>query len=360
MTDYAFTSPDAARDFAKQEGLHYITDSRPGFTRVKKGSDFIYLDKGGKTVQDEKTLERIKAIGIPPAYDKVWISPFANGHIQATGVDAKGRKQYRYHTKWRAVRDETKFQHILHFGEVLPAIRKTIQEHLKLPGLPREKVMATVISLLEKTMIRVGNAEYAKNNDSYGLTTMRRKHVKLSGDTIKFEFTGKSGKAWKLSVADRRIAKIVKQCADIPGYELFKYVADDGSQKDVTSSDVNAYLREISGEHFTAKDFRTWSGTLLAAMALNEFEKYDSATQAKKNVVAAIESVAKTLGNTPAICRKCYVHPEVLNAYMDGDLAEMVRVEINKKLKDQYSHLNDDEIMVLAFLKKKLGVATKP
>jgi DNA topoisomerase-1 len=358
MTNYALTSPEAAQDFAAAEGLRYITDSQPGFTREKRGNDFVYLDKAGKRITDDKVITRIKAIGIPPAYTDVWISPFANGHIQATGKDARGRKQYRYHTTWRQVRDETKFQHILDFADALPAIRKTVKQHLALSGLPREKVLATVISLMEKTAIRVGNAEYAKDNNSYGLTTMRRKHVKLSGDTIKFEFTGKSGKTWNLAVRDRRIARIVKQCADIPGYELFKYVADDGTKTDVTSADVNSYLRDISGGYFTAKDFRTWSGTLLAALALQEFEKYDSAAQAKKNVVAAIDRVAKQLGNTPAICRKCYVHPEVLNAYLDDALdppfTELIRQRIDAKLKTKYQEFNDDELMVLAFLKKRL------
>ena len=342
------------QDVAAEMGLRYITDAKPGFTRKRKGTAFDYFDKDGKHITDEKLLERIRSIGIPPAYEDVWISPFANGHIQATGKDARGRKQYRYHTKWRSTRDENKFQHMLQFGDALPAIRKKVAEHLKLPGLPRDKVLACVISLMEKTLIRVGNAEYARDNNSYGLTTLRRKHINVSGSKITFEFTGKSGKDWSLSVNDRRIAGIVNKCADIPGYELFKYIAEDGSRKDVTSSDVNAYLKEITGENFTAKDFRTWSGTVLAALALTEFEKYDSQAQAKKNVVQAIDHVAKQLGNTPAICRKCYIHPEVLESYMTGELAEMINQQIDKKIKSDYAHLTDEEIMVLAFLKKRL------
>lgn len=357
MTDYTLNSPDAARAFAAEEGLRYVSDRQKGFTRRRAGKRFTYLDKDGVRITDAKILERIKAIGIPPAYDRVWISPYTNGHIQATGYDAKGRKQYRYHTKWRSVRNETKFQHILQFGDALPTIRATLKKHMALPGLSRDKVMATVVSLLEKTLIRVGNSSYAKNNESYGLTTLRRKHVKVTKDTIHFEFTGKSGKAWQLSLDDKRIAKVVRQCADMPGYELFKYVDDEGVKRDVTSADVNAYLREISGESFTAKDFRTWSGTLLAALALHEFEKYDSQTQAKKNIVQAIEHVAKQLGNTPAICRSCYVHPDVLNAYMDGDLTDMIQAKISATLKDTHQHLSDDEIMVLAFLKKRLATS---
>lgn len=342
------------QDVAAEIGLRYITDIKPGFTRERKGKEFVYFDKANQVIKDEKILDRIKSIGIPPAYERVWISPFANGHIQATGYDAKGRKQYRYHTKWRSTRDENKFEHILKFAGALPAIRKQVEAHLKLNGLPRDKVLACVISLMEKTLIRVGNAEYARDNNSYGLTTLRRKHIDVSGSKIKFSFMGKSGKEWNLSINDRRIAGIVNKCADIAGYELFKYIDEAGNRKDVTSADVNAYLKEISGENFTAKDFRTWSGTVLAALALSEFEKYDSEAQAKRNVVQAIDHVAKQLGNTRAICRKCYIHPEVIDSYMTGQLAEMIDGEIDKKIKDEYDSLSKEEIMVLAFLKNKL------
>ncbi len=340
---------------AEAEGLSYVTDNRPGYTRRKFGKGFTFYDVKGQKITDEKEIKRIRSIGIPPAYKNVWISPSANGHIQATGLDARGRKQYRYHTKWRELRDSNKYEHILHFGESLQLIRAKTAEHMALPGLSREKVLATVVMLLAKTLIRVGNEEYARNNKSYGLTTLRKKHIDVSGADIRFHFTGKSGKKWNLSMHDRRIAAVVKKCSDLPGYELFKYIDDSGAIKDVTSGDVNTYLKEISGEDFTAKDFRTWSGTVLAAMALSEFEKYDSATQAKKNVVRAIEKVSKQLGNTPAICRKCYIHPEVINTYLDGNLKEMISKAIDTKFKNSYSSLNEDEVMVLAFLKRKLA-----
>lgn len=350
-----------AQEMAAQGGLRYVSDTRPGFTRRKKGKTFAYFDQKNTPITDEKQIERINKIGIPPAYERVWICPYTNGHLQATGYDAKGRKQYRYHTRWREVRDENKFHHILKFGDTLPAIRKQVEKHLQLKGLPREKVLATVITLLEKTLIRVGNAEYAKKNNSYGLTTMRRKHVSIEGTKISFEFTGKSGKKWQVSVKDRRISAIVKRCADIPGYELFKYVAEDGTYKDVESADVNAYLKEITGENFTAKDYRTWAGTVLASIALTEFEKYDSEAQAKKNVVSAINHVAQQLGNTPAICRKCYIHPEIINAYITGELAKNINHEIDDTIKEEYASLMDEEIMVLAFLKNRLSpLAKKP
>jgi DNA topoisomerase-1 len=340
--------------FAKAEGLRYVSDKKPGITRKKMGEHFVFFTADGKKITDAEEIARIRKLAIPPAYGDVWICPYANGHIQATGKDARGRKQYRYHADWRAVRDETKFNHILSFGDALPAIRATLKKHIAFPGLPREKVLATVVSLLEKTLIRVGNAEYARDNSSYGLTTMRKKHVSVKGSDIRFEFMGKSGKAWNLSVNDKRIAAVVKHCADIPGHELFKYIAEDGSKKDVTSQDVNQYLQEIAGDVFTAKDFRTWSGTVLAALALREFEKYDSEAQAKKNVVAAIEHVSKQLGNTPAICRKCYVHPEILGAYLDGDLEKLIEQKIDSTMKQKFSTLTEDEILVLAFLKKRL------
>lgn len=334
--------------------LKYVTDFKPGITRKKRGKSFQYFDPRGKPITDRGELQRLRSLAVPPAYRDVWICPTPDGHIQATGIDQRGRKQYRYHPAWRALRDETKFEHILRFGETLPSIRYKVAEHMKLPGLKREKVLATVVQVLEKTLIRVGNAEYAKNNHSYGLTTIRKKHVAVKGDSIRFKFTGKSGKVWNLSVADRRIAAVVKRCADISGYELFKYIDDEGNTKDVTSSDVNAYLKEITGEDFTAKDFRTWSGTVLAALALGEYKKYDSAAEAKKNIVRAVESVSRQLGNTPAICRKCYIHPEIMSSYTDGDFFDMVEQEIDAAFKKDYNALSNDEIMVLAFLKKRL------
>jgi DNA topoisomerase-1 len=340
---------------ARAEGLRYVSDRKPGITRRLAGDHFVFFGPDGERIADEEELARIRKLAVPPAYRDVWICPQKNGHIQATGVDARGRKQYRYHADWRKVRDETKFHHMLAFGEALPGIRAKLKKHLALPGLPREKVLATVVSLLEKTLIRVGNAEYARDNQSYGLTTMRKKHVSVDGNSMTFEFVGKSGKQWNLAVTDARIARVVQRCADIPGHELFKYIAGDGTKKDVTSQDVNDYLKEIAGESYTAKDFRTWAGTVLAAVALQEFEKYDSEAQAKKNVVAAIEAVSKQLGNTPAICRKCYVHPEVLNAYLDGGLEQLIEQKIDQTFKKQYSTLTDEEVMVLAFLRKRLA-----
>jgi DNA topoisomerase-1 len=337
-----------------EEGLRYVSDSSPGYRRKRTGTSFTYYDKDGKRVTDQVVIRRIKSIGIPPAYEFVWICPSPNGHIQATGLDARGRKQYRYHPKWRELRDQNKYEHVMQFAAALPALRARVASDMKRDGLPREKVLATIVSLLEKTLIRVGNAEYAEKNKSYGLTTIRRKHVAIGRGVLRFDFTGKSGKQWKLQVEDRRIAAIVKRCAEIPGHELFKYLDDDGESRTVDSGDVNQYIREITQQDFSAKDFRTWAGTVLAALALSEFKKYDSQAEAKRNVVAAIEKVAKQLGNTPAICRKSYVHPEILSAYMSGDLIKMIDAKIARKFKQQYAQLTADEIMVLAFLRKQL------
>ncbi len=346
-------STDVASQIA-EEGLRYVSDSSPGYSRKRTGTSFSYYDKEGKRITDVSIIRRIKSIGIPPAYEAVWICPSSNGHIQATGLDARGRKQYRYHPKWRELRDQNKYEHIMQFAATLPALRARVVSDLKREGLPREKVLATIVSLLERTLIRVGNAEYAAKNKSYGLTTMRRKHVAIGRSVLRFDFTGKSGKQWKLQVEDKRIASIVKRCADIPGHELFKYLDDDGRSRTVDSGDVNGYIKEITGQDFSAKDFRTWAGTVLAALALSEFKKYDSQAEAKRNVVAAIEKVAKQLGNTPAICRKSYVHPEILNAYLSGDLVKMIGARIALKFKRQYPKLTSDEIMVLAFLRKRL------
>lgn len=350
--------PDRTADIAEaiaEEGLRYVSDATPGFGRKRTGSSFSYYDTSGKRIADKAVIRRIKSIGIPPAYEFVWICPSPHGHIQATGLDARGRKQYRYHPKWRELRDQNKYEHVMQFALALPALREKVTSDMKLDGLPREKVLATIVSLLEKTLIRVGNAEYAQKNKSYGLTTMRRKHVAIGRGVLRFDFTGKSGKQWKLQVQDKRIVAIVKRCAEIPGHELFKYLDDEGQSRTVDSGDVNGYIREITQQDFTAKDFRTWAGTVLAALALAEFKKYDSQAEAKRNVVAAIEKVAKQLGNTPAICRKSYVHPEILSAYMSGDLVKMIDAKIAQKFKRQYAQLTADEIMVLAFLHKRLN-----
>src|SRR5829696_2317991 len=285
------------RDAAETAGLLYVSDEEPGIRRGKSGKGFTYTKPDGKKVEDKATLERIRSLAIPPAYMDVWICANANGHIQATGRDAKGRKQYRYHPGFREVRESTKFEHMMEFAQALPAIRKTIDEHMSLRGLPREKVLATVVHLLDTTLIRVGNSDYAKQNKSYGLTTLRDPHVKVEGADLRFQFKGKSGKTWQLQVKDRRVAKIVKACQDLPGQHLFQYLNEEGEQQSVTSADVNAYLKEITGRDITAKDFRTWAGTVLAAMALQEFESFDTQAKAKKNVRAAIEHVASKLGN---------------------------------------------------------------
>jgi DNA topoisomerase I len=336
------------------EGLRYVSDGTPGYRRKRSGTSFTYYDKDGKRICDKAVVSRIKSIGIPPAYESVWICPSPNGHIQATGLDARGRKQYRYHPKWRELRDQNKYEHVVQFATALPSLRARVASDMKLNGLPRDKVLATIVSLLEKTLIRVGNAEYAEQNKSYGLTTMRRKHVSIGRGVLRFDFTGKSGKQWKLQVEDKRIIAIVKRCAEIPGHELFKYLDDDGEYRTVDSGEVNRYIRDVTQQDFSAKDFRTWAGTVLAALALAEFKKYDSEAEAKRNVVAAIEKVAKQLGNTPAICRKSYVHPEVLSAYMSGDLIKMIDAKIAQKFKRQYAKLTADEIMVLAFLHNRL------
>src|SRR5437667_5243285 len=302
---------------AEEAGLRYVNDEQPGYSRRARGKDFEYLDTEGKPIRDEQRLLRIKRLAIPPAWTEVWICPPANGHIQATGRDARGRKQYRYHERWREARDENKFDRLAQFAKALPNIRRRVARDLKLPGLPREKVLATIVRLLERTFIRIGNEEYARENKSFGLTTLKNRHVKIKGAQILFRFRGKSGRAHEVDMTDRRIAKIVSKCQDLPGQDLFQYI-DDGEVRDVASQDVNDYLREITNENFTAKDFRTWAGTVLATMALNAQGEFETKKQAKANVKTAICAVAELLRNTPAICRKCYVHPAIVEAYVSG------------------------------------------
>ena len=343
---------------AKAAGLRYVTDSKPGIRREREGEGegaaFRYFDAKGEPVEDEATLKRIKSLVIPPAWTDVWICPQANGHLQATGRDAKGRKQYRYHAKWRNVRDEVKYERMINFGKALPVIREEVDRALKLPGLPREKVLATIVYLLEATMMRVGNEEYARTNKSFGLTTLRNRHVKVDGSDVEFRFRGKSGVYHKIHVHDRRLARIIRSSRDLPGQELFQYVDEEGETHSIDSSDVNDYLRAITGEDYTAKDFRTWSGTVLAALALQEFEKFDSETQAKKNIVRAIESVAERLGNTPSVCRKCYVHPAVLDAYLEGSVLEALRERTEQELSEDLHALQPEEAAVLAMLQQRL------
>ena len=352
------TSPENVvdpRDAAETAGLSYVSDEEPGIRRKKSGKGFTYVGPAGKKVEDKATLDRIRSLAIPPAYTDVWICAKPSGHIQATGRDAKGRKQYRYHPAFREVRESTKYEHMIEFAKGLPAIRKTVDGHMSLPGLPREKVLATVVHLLENTLIRVGNADYAKQNKSYGLTTLRDPHVKVEGAELKFQFKGKSGKTWRLSVKDRRIARIVKACQDLPGQDLFQYLDEAGERQSVTSADVNAYLKEITGRDITAKDFRTWAGTVLAAMALSEFEEFDSQAKAKKNLRAAIEKVSARLGNTPTICRKCYVHPEVFTCYLEGALLLEIRNEVEEELREGLADLKPEEAAVMALLEERLS-----
>ena len=321
------TDPAAS---AREAGLRYVSDAEPGIRRKRAGKGFRYVDAEGKAVRDGETLQRIRSLVIPPAWTNVWICASPRGHLQATGRDARGRKQSRYHPRWRAIRDETKYERMLLFGTALQGIRARVEEDLALPGLPRNKVLATIVRLMERTLIRVGNEEYARENHSYGLTTMRRKHVEVNGSRMTFRFRGKSGKQHTVGVEDRRLARIVRQTQELPGYELFEFLDESGEARKVDSADVNKYLREISGEDFTAKDFRTWAGSVLASMTLREFEEAGSATQAKKNVVDAIQRVARRLGNTPAVCRKCYVHPAVLECYLAGKLERRVRRATNE------------------------------
>jgi DNA topoisomerase-1 len=302
---------------AEEAGLRYVSDDSPGYRRRANNEHFEYFDTEGKPIRDEQRLLRIKRLAIPPAWTDVWICPSPNGHIQATGRDARRRKQYCYHERWREARDENKFERLADFAEALPKIRRRVAKDIKLPGLPREKVLATVVSLLERTFIRIGNPEYARENKSFGLTTMKGRHVKVKGARLLFRFRGKSGRQHEVDMLDPRIAKIVSKCQDLPGQDLFQYVNGDGEVRNVTSQDVNDYLREITGEDFTAKDFRTWAGTVLGAIAFSAQDAFETKKQAKANIKTAICAVAELLGNTPAICRKCYVHPAIVEAYLN-------------------------------------------
>jgi DNA topoisomerase-1 len=305
----------------EEAGLRYVTDQDAGITRkAARGHGFNYVRPDGSPVTDEKTLDRIRKLAIPPAWTEVWICPKANGHIQAVGRDQKGRKQYRYHEGWRAWRDGHKYDRVIAFGRALPKLRRRVEADLARRGLPREKVLAAVIRVMETTLIRVGNEEYAKANKSFGLTTLRDRHVKVGKTGAVFEFRGKSGKVHKTGFNDRRLARIVKACQDVPGQRLFQYIDDDGQRRAVESADVNAYIRETLGEDFSAKDFRTWAGTLAAVRALMLQEPCKSAAEAKRNIVTCVKAVAGLLGNTAAVAKSAYIHPAVLEAYEAGRL----------------------------------------
>ncbi|WP_334238434.1 DNA topoisomerase IB [Terriglobus sp. ADX1] len=317
---------------AKAAGLRYTSDRQPGYRRMAHGKAFRYTTPDGKMLRDKNVLARIRSLVIPPAWIDVWITTYDNGHLQCTGRDARGRKQSRYHPRWREVRDETKYERMALFAEALPVIRKRVANDLEEPGLPREKVLATVVSVMEETHIRVGNEEYARTNKSYGLTTMRTKHVDVRGAKITFDFQGKSRVHHTINLQDRRLAKIIRKISELPGYELFQYVDEEGNRHNIDSSDVNDYLREITGEHFTAKDFRTWAGSVLCCSLLSELEPATTITQAKKNVVQAIAQVASQLGNTPSVCRKCYVHPAVLERYLGAISAEEAKERLEQDI----------------------------
>ncbi len=346
-----------AKQAAKAAKLHYVSDRSPGITRVEQAEGFAYYLPDGSPVTDEAEITRIRKLAIPPAYRSVWICRDPNGHLQATGRDARGRKQYRYHPRWRSVRDEAKYGRMLVFGRVLPLIRAHVDEDLSSRGLTRRRVLAAVVRLLEKTLARVGNEEYARDNKSFGLTTLRNRHTRVEGSRIKFDFRGKHGIEHHLDLQDRRLAAIVKRCRDLPGQHLFQFVDDAGNRHAIGSDDVNAYLREISGEDLTAKDFRTWAATNLAAMALRELERYDTEAKNKKNVVQAVEAVAGLLGNTPSVCRKCYIHPAIFDGYLDGSLLEGLKQRADAVLDDEKTGLTAEEVAVTAFLSRRLGEA---
>ncbi len=333
---------------AEEAGLVYTTDAEPGISRVRHGKDFRYLGPDGKPVTDAATLDRIRSLVIPPAWRNVWITTRPRGHLQATGRDARGRKQHRYHPRWREIRDADKFDRMADFARALPRIRRRVARDLRRPGLPREKVLATVVRLLETTYARIGNEEYARQNRSYGLTTLRDRHVRVKGDTVRFMFKGKSGREVQVGVKDRRVATVIRRCEELPGQRLFRYLDADGELRSLTSDDVNTYLREATGEDFTAKDFRTWAATVLAACALKQAATFESDTEAKRNVVAAIDEVARKLAHTRAVCRRSYVHPAVVDAYLGGHLGAG-----EERPPSAPPGLRSDEAAVLALLRRR-------
>jgi DNA topoisomerase I len=347
-----FPPPGDPRAAARAAGLRYSTDTRPGIQRIRHGRSFTYVRPDGRRLTDAADLARIRQLAVPPAWTAVWISPDPRGHLQATGRDARGRKQYRYHPRWRVVRDETKYGRLTDFARALPSIRRRTEADLRRTGLPREKVLAAVVRLLERTLIRVGNTEYARTNKSFGLTTMRDGHVRISGSKVRFVFRGKSGIDHELELDDRRLATIVKQCRDLPGQELFQYRDPDNSLMNVSSDDVNSYLKEATGQDFTSKDFRTWAGTVLAAELLHSGNA--SAAPTKKHVIEVVEQVAKQLGNTRAVCRKCYIHPAVFDAYLDGRFGKGGGGRASSRAPRAVGKLTESETAVLALLQRRV------
>ena len=339
---------------AEQAGLRYVSDAIPGIRRRAAGRGFSYVDTDGRRIADPDRIAWFKGLAIPPAWTDVWISPIKRGHIQAVGRDARGRKQYRYHPRWREVRDEAKYGRMIEFARALPRIRRRTDRDLRRRGLPREKVLALVVRLLEATLIRVGNEEYARENRTFGLSTLRDRHVKGEGAKVQFSFKGKSGKEHEVPITDQRLARLVKQCQEMPGQELFQYVDGDGRRQSIDSGEVNEYLREITGEEFTAKEFRTWAGTVAASMALQDFLEIDDDAGRKKAIVGAIESVARQLGNTPAVCRACYVHPDILDSYLDGTLVDALAERARGAGRGAHA-LRPEEAAVLGLLQSRLA-----
>lgn len=331
-------------------GLRYISDATPGIRRVAEDGGFVYYGANGHRITNPDRLRRFKALVIPPAWTDVWICPYATGHLQVTARDARGRKQYRYHPRYRAYRDATKFDRMAQFSRVLPVIRTRVEKDIQRRHLTRDKVLATVVRLLEKTLIRVGNPEYAKENRTYGLTTLRREHVAVDGEELRFEFRGKSGVVHRVAITDRRLARIVQRCQTLPGEELFQYLDDRGARQTIDSGDINEYLRSIAGEQVTAKDFRTWAGTMLAAEALRDLGPAPNRRQARANIVKAVDRVAERLGNTRAVCRKYYVHPVIFERYLKGEVVPGVPTGPDRRRRRPSLALRREERAVLEFL----------
>jgi DNA topoisomerase-1 len=337
---------------AKAAGLRYVTDASPGYTRKASGKGFSYLDADGNLVKDKELIQRFNKLVIPPAYTKVWISPYENSHLQFTGTDAAGRKQYRYHADWNKLRNQSKYHRLQSFATHLPAIRKQVDEHLQRSKLDHDKVLALVVRLMELTSIRIGNESYKKLYGSYGLTTMMDKHVKIEGSNINFEFKGKKGVYHKIDLQSKKLARLVKQCRDIPGKELFQYYDDEGKRCTIDSGDVNSYLKQITGEDFTAKDFRTWAGSVSSLYAFKEAGEFENQTQCKKNIISVLDEVAITLGNTRTVCKKYYVHPTVIKSYEEGTLFKYIaNLDEDKDVKA--SELSTAERALLEILEKE-------
>ncbi|MBV8371316.1 MAG: DNA topoisomerase IB [Candidatus Eremiobacteraeota bacterium] len=350
--------PTEGPEAAKAAGLRYITDAIPGIRRVKRRAGFSFIAADGKPITDRKEIARIKALAIPPAYTDVWISPISNGHLQATGRDARGRKQYRYHKRWREVRDENKFDRMIEFAKALPAIRTAVHSDLGRPGMPREKVLAAIVSLLERTAIRVGNEEYARENESFGVTTLRDEHAEVEGSKVYFRFRGKSGKEHEIEVRDKRIARIVQRAQDLPGQQLFEYVDDDGVVRPVRSEDVNEYIKEISGGEFTAKDFRTWDGTMLCALELAALKAEEESVTARKHLIAeVVKGVAAHLGNTPAVCKKSYIYPGVIDEFLKNGALQLLE---NAAARASADALDRHETAVVALIERLIASEAEP